>query len=60
MVLTESKAGGKLDFFSEIKGHEYDGIQVKPGVFSTKIGIALYKWGRAFEDALSNWSKLKA
>lgn len=67
MILTESKEGGKLDFFTEIKGHEYDGIQVKPGVFSTKIGIALYKWGRAnfelgvntFEDALSNWSKLK-
>jgi hypothetical protein len=67
VVLTESKEGGKLDFFTEIKGHEYDGIQVKPGIFSTKIGIALYKWGRAnfelgvntFEDALSNWSKLK-
>lgn len=67
IVLTESKEGGKLDFFTEIKGHEYDGIQVKPGVFSTKIGIALYKWGRAnfelgvntFEDALSNWAKLK-
>ena len=66
-VLKESKKGGKLDFFSEIKGHEYDGIQVKPGVFSTKIAIALYKWGRAnfelgvntVEDALSNWSELK-
>ena len=67
LVLIESKEGGKLDFFTEIKGHEYDGIQIKPGVFSTKIGIALYKWGRAnFElgvntvgDVLSNWSELK-
>lgn len=67
LVLKESKEGGKLDFFTEIKGHEYDGIQVKPGVISTKSGIALYKWGRAnfelgvntVEDALSNWSELK-
>ena len=46
-ILTETKEGGKLDFFTEIKGHEYDGIQIKPGVFSTKLSIALYKWGRA-------------
>jgi hypothetical protein len=66
-ILTESKAGGKLDFFTEIKGKEYDGIQVKPGVFSTKIGIALYKWGRACfdvgvntpEDAFDIFSEFK-
>jgi hypothetical protein len=67
LVLEESKDGGKLDFFTEIKGHEYDGIQVKPGVFSTKLGVALYKWGRAnFElgvntvkDALQLWEEHK-
>ena len=66
-VLIESKEGGKLDFFTEIKGHEYDGIQVKPGVFSTKSGIALYKWGRAnfeigtntIEDAFEFWAEFK-
>lgn len=67
IVLAESKEGGKLDFFTEIKGHEYDGVQVKPGVFSTKLGVALYKWGRAnFElgintvnDALQLWEEHK-
>lgn len=66
-VLTESKEGGRLDFFTEIKGHEYDGIQVKPGVFDTKLGIALYKWGRAnfeigtntIEDVFEFWSEHK-
>lgn len=67
IVLTESKEGGKLDFFTEIKGHEMDGIQIKPGLFDTKIGIALYKWGRAnfdlgvntVEDALEFWAEFK-
>jgi hypothetical protein len=67
IVLTESKEGGKLDFFTEIKGHEMDGIQIKPGLFSTKISIALYKWGRVnfdlgvntVEDALEFWAEFK-
>ncbi len=67
IVLTESKEGGRLDFFTEIKGHEMDGIQIKPGLFDSKIGIALYKWGRAnfdlgvntIEDALEFWAELK-
>lgn len=46
-ILTETKEGGELDFFTEIKGKEYDGVQIKPGVFTTKQSIALYKWGRA-------------
>lgn len=46
-ILKESKEGGQLDFFTEIKDHDYDGILIKPGLFSTKLGVALYKWGRA-------------
>jgi len=46
-VLSLMVEGGELDFFTPIKGKEYNGIQVKPGVFSTNLGIALYKWGRA-------------
>lgn len=54
IILSETKEGGKLDFFTEIKGKEYDGVQIKPGVFSTKLGIALYKWGRAtFENGVN-------
>lgn len=49
-ILTETKEGGKLDFFTEIKGKEYDGVQIKPGLFTTKQSIALYKWGRACFD----------
>lgn len=67
IVLTESKEGGKLDFFTEIKGHEYDGIQIKPGLFATKLSIALYKWGRAnfdlgvnkVDDVLEFWAEFK-
>lgn len=67
IVLAESKAGGKFDFFTEIKGHEMDGIQIKPGIYSTRISIALYKWGKAnfdlgtntVEDALEFWAELK-
>jgi len=49
-ILAETKKGGKLDFFTEIKGKEYDGVQIKQGVFSTKHSVALYKWGRACFD----------
>ena len=54
IILTETKEGGQLDYFTEIKGKENDGIQIKPGVFSTNLGIALYKWGRAtFENGVN-------
>ena len=46
-MLQESKEGGKLDFFTPIKGKEYDGFQIKPGIISTNLEIALYNWGRA-------------
>jgi hypothetical protein len=67
LILTESKEGGKLDFFTEIKGHEMEGVQIKPGLISTRIGIALYKWGKAnfdlgvksVEDALQLWTEFK-
>ena len=67
IVLRESKENGKLDFFTEIKGHEMDGLQIKPGLFDTRIGIALYQWGRAnfelgvntVEDALEFWAAFK-
>lgn len=66
-IINESKVGGKLDFFTEIKGHEMDGIQVKKGIFSTKQNIAIYKWARAnfemgvntFDDAIEIWGEIK-
>lgn len=67
IVLEESKERGKFDFFTEIKGHEMDGVQIKQGVYSTRISIALYKWGEAnfdlgtntIEDALEFWAEFK-
>lgn len=46
-ILKETKKKGQLDFFTSIKGHEYDGIQIKPGIYDTKLGLALIKWGKA-------------
>jgi hypothetical protein len=67
IVLSESKEGGKFDFFTAIKGKEMDGVQLKPGLFTTNIGVALYKWGKAnfelgtntVEDALEFWAEFK-
>ena len=50
IILGQTREGGKLDFFTPIKGHEMEGIQVKPGLIDTRIGIALYQWGRACFD----------
>jgi hypothetical protein len=66
-ILSETKEGGKLDFFTPIKGKEYDGLQIKPGLFTTQQGVALYKWGRACfeigvntaEDALAIFAEFK-
>ena len=66
-ILTETKEGSKLDFSTEIKGKEYDGVQIKPGVFTTMQSIALYKWGRAcfnigvntIEDVYEIYSEFK-
>lgn len=49
-IISETKEGGTLDFLTEIKGKEYDGSQIKPGVYTTNISVALYKWGRACFD----------
>ncbi|TXF79235.1 hypothetical protein [Chryseobacterium sp.] len=49
-ILAETKEGGKLDFFTKIKGIEYNGSQVKPGLFMTNIELALYSWGKANAD----------
>lgn len=66
-IIEQTKEGGELDFFTEIKGKEYNGVQIKPGVIATLEGIAFYKWGRAnyeigvntFQDAIDIYSKIK-
>ncbi len=66
-ILVQTKEGGELDFFTPIKGKEYDGVQIKPGLFTTNLGVALYKWGRSnfdlgvntVEDALSIFAEFK-
>jgi hypothetical protein len=67
MILKESKDGGKYDFFTPIKGHEYESVQIKPGLYDSKIGYALIQWGRVnyelgmkrFEDVIDIFSELK-
>ncbi|WJS96506.1 hypothetical protein NYQ10_08590 [Flavobacterium johnsoniae] len=67
-ILNETKEGGKLDFFTKIKGKEYNGSQVKPGLIMTNLEIALYSWGKAnaelgiesVESALSIFKEFKA
>jgi hypothetical protein len=66
-VLAQSKQGGKLDFFTSIAGHENDGILLKPGVYATRLHVALYHWGAACfdlgvntaEDALAIYAEYK-
>lgn len=66
-IIEQTKEGGKLDFFTPIKGHEYDGVEIKPKVYTTKRGIALMKWGsltrgmgvEILEDAYSIFSEFK-
>ena len=40
-----------------IKGHEMDAIQIKPRLFDTRIGIALYNWSRALFEINIQFSK---
>lgn len=49
-ILEQTKQEGKLDFFTSIKGHETDGILIKTGIYDTKLGSALIKWGKANAD----------
>ena len=49
-IIKESQPSGKLDFFTPIKGHEYDGRQIKPGIYATGLEFALYNWGRSVKD----------
>lgn len=66
-ILSETKNGGQLDFFAEIKGKEFNAVSIKKGLFATNLEIALYKWGRAtyelglntFEDSYLVFAKYK-
>ncbi|WP_084291067.1 hypothetical protein [Pedobacter nyackensis] len=47
LIIQHSKEGGKLDFFTGIKGKETVGSQVKPGIYAQNIHIAWFYWGKA-------------
>ena len=49
-ILAYTQPGKKLDFFTSIKGREYNGVQIKQGVYTTLGHVALYKWGRAVQE----------
>lgn len=50
IIIEETKENGKLDFFTPIKGKEYDGYQVKPGLYASNREMALYNWAKAVKD----------
>ncbi|KOS06824.1 hypothetical protein AM493_12910 [Flavobacterium akiainvivens] len=66
-VIKQTAEGGDFDFFIPIKGKEMDGLQIKPGVFTTNLAVALYQWGSAcydigvnkMEDALAIYAEIK-
>ncbi len=66
-ILKESKNGGKLDFFTAIKGHEDDILETSKGIFTTKIGQALFEWGKSIfelgtpseKEAIAYWTTIK-
>lgn len=39
-----------MDFFTLIKGHEYEGRLIKPGVYGTSLEFALSSWGRSVHE----------
>lgn len=47
LIIKESKKGGKIDYFTKIKGKETVGSQIKPGIYAQNIHIAWYYWGKA-------------
>jgi hypothetical protein len=71
-ILKESKDGGKLDFWTPIKGHEYDGELLQSGpttkdnIYASKKEIAVVKWafsltklGVKKNDLISLYEELK-
>lgn len=66
-IVQASQPGGKLDFFTPIKGHEYEGRLLKPGVYATGLEFALYSWGnsvhqlgvKSIEQAYSLYATVK-
>jgi len=49
-IIKETQTNGKLDFFTPIKGKEYDGYQIKPGLFASYREMALYNWAKSVKD----------
>ncbi|MDB5140983.1 MAG: hypothetical protein JWR12_2899 [Mucilaginibacter sp.] len=49
-IISESRNGGKLDFWTPIKGHEYDGAMIVKGataaenIYASNKEIAVIKW----------------
>ncbi|QEC78509.1 hypothetical protein [Mucilaginibacter ginsenosidivorax] len=56
-ILAESKDGGRFDFWTPIKGHEYDGQRIQTGastkdnIYATNREIAVIKWAYALSKS---------
>jgi len=50
VIIKETQTNGKLDFFTPIRGKEYDGYQIKQGLVATYREMALYNWAKSVKD----------
>ena len=46
-LLTASKNNGKLDYWTQIKGHEFEGEKMEQDYYVSKEGAAVIKWAHA-------------
>ena len=46
-LVRESKNNGKLDYWTPIKGHEFEGEKVEHDFYASKVDVAIIKWSYA-------------
>lgn len=46
-LVRESKNNGKLDYWTPIKGHEFEGEKVEHDFYASKEDVAIIKWSYA-------------
>lgn len=46
-LVRESKNNGKLDYWTPIKGHEFEGEKVEHDFYASKEDVAIIKWAYA-------------
>ena len=50
-LIRESKNNGKLDYWTPIKGHEFEGEKVEHDFYASKEDVAIIKWTYALTSS---------